>query len=311
MIKQTFEFDSFGPWILEIKDRHKLPPLFASYNELTATARLLFKIPRGIERRRANPDMHLYDMVVGIFPGRLLILQRDNNSVIERWIELNDIKYITVTETLLSGRVIFYTTDDEITIKYNTVSHEIITRFLTILRSLQYRDKLKLPLPEINFRTADIDILYYNLLREMKTQEPDNRFIAYQPNFIIPLKNSFWKKIYSRISTIKCYASTVFLINSSELIIIDRSTQVRKGKDSTYSYTFTYIPIANIASISLDTIPAAQEIYRLTIKLSTYSMEFYLNTEEQGITQMSQAINNLDIYSDTSTFVADSCISND
>ncbi len=309
MIKRTFEFDSFGPWILEIKDKHKLPPLFAAYAELTASAHMLFKIPRGIERRKANPDMHLYDMVIGIFTGKILILQRCNDSVKERWIELNDIKYITVTETLLSGRLIFYTGDNDITIKYNTVSHEIITRFLTLLRRLQYRDNFELTLQEINFKTANIDILYYNLLREMKITEPESKFIAYQPNFVTPLKISLWKKLYSRISMIKCYASTVFLVNSTELIIIDRSTQVRKGKDSSYSYTFTYIPLMNITALTLEDIVASQQIKSLTIKLSGYILDFYLNSAEEGVTRLSQTISNIDNYFNSSNFVAANCAS--
>ena len=75
------EYDAFGPWIYEITEAHPLPALFAPYVRSEETPLMLFKIPRDIERRRATPDMDLYDYVVGAYEERLLILKRVEHTV--------------------------------------------------------------------------------------------------------------------------------------------------------------------------------------------------------------------------------------
>lgn len=59
------EYDAFGPWIYEVDGEHPLPRLFAPYVRERVDALMLLKILRDIERRRATPDMELYDYVVG------------------------------------------------------------------------------------------------------------------------------------------------------------------------------------------------------------------------------------------------------
>jgi hypothetical protein len=59
-----------------IEGPHKLPPLFADYKEVLLGAKMCFKVPRWIERQKANPEMNLYESVVGIFEKEIILLVR-------------------------------------------------------------------------------------------------------------------------------------------------------------------------------------------------------------------------------------------
>ena len=286
MVKRTFEFDSFGPWILEIKGKHRIPPLFIKYENLIKSSHLTFKIPRKIERRKANPDMHLYDKIVSIFNDHILILKRDNDDVITTKLFLSDIKYIARTECLLLGKISFFTADNTVDINYNTVSYELITSFLAIVRSLQPKSKILLPLDAIQYNYDNIDTLYYNLLKGMKITEPDNILIAIQPSFKIKIPCNFWKNLLNYISNTTVFTSAIFIKNSDELIIIDRSTQVKGEADTTYSYTFTYIPLDKISSISIGCLNETTNIQFLTILLDKHEFKYYINNLNSGINNL-------------------------
>ncbi len=290
MIKRTFEFDSFGPWILEINGKHRFPPLFKNYEPLQDEAYMFFKIPRKIERRNANPDMHLYDMVVGIFADYILILQRDINRVVEYKLALKDIIYFTQTECLLSGELIFITASKHVCINYNTVSHELISRFLRLIRNFQPKTALNTSFSPIDYTYNNIDILYYNLLKEMKKDEPANNLVAYQPNFTIPRKKTMLQILLAALTQSSSSVSTIFVANPYELIIIDRSSQYKGKKDTQYSYTFTYIPLDKIRKIFVDIHPEIPEINLLSVALQDYTFTFPTNSENRGITRLTTSL---------------------
>ncbi len=74
------EYDAFGPWIYEVTDKHPLPPQFEKQVE-EHDYEILIKIPRDIERRKANPDMALYNYVIGCFEEKIYIYQRLESEV--------------------------------------------------------------------------------------------------------------------------------------------------------------------------------------------------------------------------------------
>ncbi len=63
----TAEYDSFGPWVFEISEQCPIPALFEPNVNSDNNTLLSIKIPRDIERRNANPEMHLYNYVVNLY----------------------------------------------------------------------------------------------------------------------------------------------------------------------------------------------------------------------------------------------------
>lgn len=77
------EYDAFGTWIYKITEKHLMPPLFIPYYKEEKDYLMLIKIPRDIERRKANPDMDLYDYVIGMYDNYGYILKRKDKEVEE------------------------------------------------------------------------------------------------------------------------------------------------------------------------------------------------------------------------------------
>lgn len=161
------EYDAFGPWIYEIDDEHPVPRLFAPYIP-AEPPELLFKIPRSIERRVATPDMDLYDCVVGAYATHICILERQEQSVFRQEVLYSDIEGLCLTRHFLQSILRLYTRTGEMTITFNTVSVEIVKRFMSLLRSKQPRTA---PFPETlrQQQTAlDLNPLFTNMLKDLR-----------------------------------------------------------------------------------------------------------------------------------------------
>lgn len=246
-ITRTKEYDAFGPWIYVIDEEHGMPPLFSRYSHLLDSAVMMFKVPRQIERRIANPDMHLYDAVVGLFDTHLLLLSRNGNSVRERRVEYRDIQAIRNTQCLLLGELYFYTDTNIVKIRYNTVSETIISGVVRQIHKLQRNPARDLKLAPIAYTLDNIDFLYLNLLKAMERQQDDLALIAYQPAAQLETTPGFFNKVSHYLKGAPSLHCTAFATNSRELTIISRSDVLKKRKELDYAYSYTYIPLRNIS----------------------------------------------------------------
>lgn len=133
------EIDAFGPWILEICKKYPTPPLFLPYiTEEIKQAQMLIKIPRNMDRKEAMKYRDLYDYVMGICSKRLIILERVNDQVREYSVFYSEVQGIQITRELLIGKVLLYTEKGVFQIPYNTVSDDIIKRFVKLLREKSF-----------------------------------------------------------------------------------------------------------------------------------------------------------------------------
>jgi hypothetical protein len=245
------EYDAFGPWIYVIDEQHKLPKLYREYKDLLSDALIAIKIPRSIERRRANADMHLYDAVIALFPTYLLSLNRDGDNVIETRVSLNDIYAIKNTIFLLQGTLLLYNIKTISKIGYNSVSAEIINDLIDKIRSLKSYQPQPLRLSAMHYDTDTIDYLYVNLINRLKKSEENIRFIAYQPTVAAPARDGFFGKLLDKFSPKLSLSCTAFITNDKELIIIERQAKIiEKGKTG-YAYSYLYLPIIHIGDMTI------------------------------------------------------------
>lgn len=153
------EYDAFGPWILVINEEYTMPPLFKSYEYLLDSAVMMIKIPRHIEWRNANPNMHLYDSVIGVFKTHLLLLYRVGNNVKGRRVEYCEIQAKKSIQCLLLGKLILFTDTATINIEYNTVSENIITEVIELIRKLQNQKIFDCSLSPMQYNIENIEYL--------------------------------------------------------------------------------------------------------------------------------------------------------
>lgn len=278
----TKEFDAFGPWVYEIGEEHELPPLFQKYRHLQDSALIMFKIPRHIERRNANPNMHLYDAVIGVFENHVLLLYRFGDSIKEQRVNSKDLQAIEVTQALLSGKLKFYTDTRIFTISYNTVSQYVITKAINIIRAQQnypaYNSKLK----PMSYSIDTIEYLYVNLLNRLKQNEPDAELVAYQPNIQLSKRKGL-SGMLQRKPDIRC---TAFVSNKKEIIIISRTSAFKKQNEVQYSYTYTYLPISKIKSVRRENYNKDSDIYVLTLRTDKHCFSVLFDRTGRNIKEL-------------------------
>jgi len=283
---RTKEYDAFGPWVFEIDEHHGMPQLFSGYAHLQERAVMMFKVPRKIERRNANPNMHLYDAVVGLFGTHLLLLSRYKNSVHERRVEYNDIQAIKNVQCLLLGELHLYTNKNVIKINYNTVSENIISRAIAAIRDLQNNRTSSLKLSPMSYDFRTIDHLYVNLLKRIERDDVNAQLVAYQPAITLPKKGRFLNSVVRFFNVAPSLQCTAFVSNDRDVIIISRTTAIKSPKEVSYSYSYTFIPIARIKSVARESFDKESTLLKLALHTKSHNFEVLYNQSNTGIKQL-------------------------
>ncbi len=286
MIKRSKEYDAFGPWIYIIDEEHTMPPIFVDFHLEKDNPLLMIKIPRQIERRNANPDMHLYDSVIGIFDTYMHVLTRKENSVTQSKVYFKDIQAIKKATCLLNGEIFFYLKDEIYKISYNTVSDDIMTKMISLIKQYLVYEQKNLGLPVIYYNLDNVEFLYVNLINSLRKEDKDMELVAYQPNIIVE------KHLFSRIIKFLLnklyYKSTAFITNNKELIIIEKGAQTRDI--DAYYFSHLYLSYKLIKSVELIEHPNNEELKMLKIKTLTHDFDYTCNEENTGIDGLYSAV---------------------
>jgi hypothetical protein len=278
--KRTIEFDAFGPWVYLITGSHKLPPLFADYADVLSGAEMCFKIPRKIDRCDANPDMNLYDLVVGIFKKEIIVLERKTRDGGE-YAELDRIESDRITslckyDCLLRGSLTIHTVERSIVISYNTVSECIINDAVNLIRRIQPQ-KITVPGFEVlpyNFDT--MEFRFVNIVNKIIQEDDSLHLIAYQPNLFSRIPREFNWEFFNRFGfTEQALSSFVLMSNSKELVIAHRYFFLKRKSTDSYARYFYYIPYDSINEI--DAITQSNGISGVMLK--TKRLDLFLKAD--------------------------------
>lgn len=140
-MRRTAEFDAFGPWVLPVESPEDVPRLFRSHPLDLGTARLVLKIPRPMSRRDANSDMDLYDHLLVAGPDTLTVLSRRGDACQSVEVPYRRIAALHTSVELLDGLLVVHDVEGPapagaaVNVRYNGVSHDLMTRLVRILRS--------------------------------------------------------------------------------------------------------------------------------------------------------------------------------
>jgi hypothetical protein len=133
--ESTREYDSFGPWPLEVLSAEDVPRLFRTHPLDFAAARLILKVPREIERRNATPAMDLYDTLLVAEPDRLTVLNRDGETFTTSHTAYESMALIENSINLLDGRLRIVSRDGgDLVIPFNGSTRILIVRLIDLLR---------------------------------------------------------------------------------------------------------------------------------------------------------------------------------
>lgn len=285
------EYDAFGPWIYEISDRYPVPRLFAPFCQTDEPALLQLKIPREIERRRATPDMDLYDFLLSAYPSRFSILERQADGVHRTEIPYSEIQAIQISREFLKGVLTLYLRSGAVTVPFNTVSMDIMLRLVGLFRERYAAGRSESAVqPPDNLPGELSDILFVNLLRDLRQQGETLTGGAWQPT--VPLLycgGSVLEKLRCQIKK-PLLQGALHLATPSELLIIEHEKQTRRDSNRSYGYNYTYVPWSSLKSVEIRPDTDYQGMNSLTLGLTQGTLPFRLEAGNHALADFYRSI---------------------
>ena len=269
--RQRQEYDSFGPWLLEIKSSDEVPDAFAERFTMDDSVVRALKIPRKVERRNARPGDLLYDYILVLYDDRLHFMNSTDPS------EDVAVQYTTVVALrksvdLLHGELVLFMAQNTISVPFNSVSENLVDEIVDYLE-LQCGSTETSPLPEPNADIKPLSILQTNLLnKEKKRFEP--AVIACQPTIKTDkMEKNFWETITGLL-----FAWTVrefmILATEKELIIYSSIPEVSHFPKGHYGYSRTYISRARIDEVASSASAVFDAVMDLTFTVTGEKLTF-------------------------------------
>ena len=272
------EYDAFGPWVYDVDGEHPLPPLFVPFVDMSKSWRMLLKIPRDIERRRATPDMDLYDFVVGADDAGIQIWSRREKAVESTRIAYRDITGIRLYQRLLHGVCTLYSAGGPVILTYNTVSADVMRRFGDLVRA-EYGGGVSAAAPlrgDPDLRETDVDIWLYNQMRDLRDRGVCFTLDAYQPCWSDTRTDRHlpWKRKEE-------FAGTLYLHNEREVLLL-RSGKPEKKGEQTYSAEFTAIPWSALGGVLLGSSQLHEGALLASFRLPGAELRTEVHPENRG-----------------------------
>lgn len=274
------EYDAFGPWIYEISEEHPAPELFKPYIP-EEPCLMCFKIPRDIERRRATPDMDLYDYVVGAYEEYICILKRIEHTVEKSIVRYRDVEGICLFRKFLRGTCTLCLKNGEAVLPFNVVSIATMTAFVGLVRQ-RYMTESERPVPGCQPLDSSIpEMLFVNLTRELKESGEKFQTVAYQPEMPVLFKKETFSERIAHIRRPQRIPAALHLISDRELLIIQRELAAKKTRENEYGYTFTYLPLSKIRDIQFEKDKGCGQILKCLIRMEHTQLELDLDESNQ------------------------------
>jgi len=288
------EYNAFGPWIYLIGEEHALPPLFVSHCPEADSAQILIKVPRKIDRRDANPDMHLYDRVIGLKDDFLFVLTQVGDDVVRETLAIADIRAIQKTRDLLGGQLQLCMEHSVYSIEYSTVSDDIISRIVTMIRQKWDYKKLALSLPHLPYSVEAIGFGYFNLVEAVRRNESDSRVVAYQPQMSMRTRK-FWDFL-SRYKHRRVFQSSAFLSNAHELITVCQSSFIQSARHTDYAYSYIYVPFCIITDAKIVPHPQISGLRQFEYGILGHRFSTAIGDGNVGIDDLCKELNRISLH---------------
>jgi len=281
--ERSFEYDAFGPWIYLIEEPHSLPPLFAGYKEILSQAVMCFKVPRNMERQKADPNMNLYDSVIGIFEEEIIILERktqgQNEFSHKTVIDISQITAIHIKTCLLNGQLFLITKDEQIIIRYNTISDDIMNRAITLIRRQIPQEETDMEFDPLKYSRDTMAVKFVNAVNKIVQNDNSLKLVAYQKDlsFLIP-REFRWKPFAHFAPKERILSSFVVLYNSKEVVIISCHYYPKRASAEAYAYHYYFLPIATLDEIFIEKLAAEG----LSITFRTNQLELHMPIDSEN-----------------------------
>ncbi|MFI1990895.1 hypothetical protein [Actinoplanes sp. NPDC020271] len=247
----TKEYDTFGPWIDEVRTTADLPRLYRDAGLDPAAFELVLKVPRNIERRNATPGMHLYDALIALDVETLTVLHRRDDTFDAVRVPLDRIVAIEESVQLLDGRLTVHTTDGgALVVNFNGSAKEPIRNLVQLVRQRYLPAFAPEPAEPIGPepRMGPVDAGLLNDYRRMVAREPRFRLLNSSARQRV-VAAAWQERLYRRTWPLHLQASIVGTDDREIVIVHRRNWFTRHGDEVSMARTF--LPRARINALSV------------------------------------------------------------
>ena len=225
------EYDTFGPWIGEVRSAQDMPRRFRDHQVASAGARYLLKIPMELDRRIVVPGQDLYRAVLLVHEDHVRWFVLEGTSVAETRVDVRDVVAIGNHTCLLLGIVRLHLANgDAFDLPYNTTSQPLVDGVIDFLRRrLSPGPMARLGAPH----PAVADYHFLNLIAEQKRRSgPCNVVHCEVPG-----------QVFTDARGRRRRANGLLAFDSgAELTFVVAGKAVATGSESSYALDRTYVP---------------------------------------------------------------------
>jgi len=289
---RTEEFDAFGPWVLPVRTPQEVPPLFRPHLADPAGAAVVVKVPRGIDRRDADPTMNLYDYLLIVDGAGLTVLTRTPaapGGFITRNLPIDRLLALEESVNLLDARLTVHAVGaPALTVPFNGASRDTVGLLVRELRRRWLDDPRPghgpggpqdggradggpppPPFP-IGLGELDADLSLVALYREVLAENPGMTLLAaHARGVVVP-----WAEGPGGVLVKMLHAMWPMTLQGAVLCGDDRELQVLhrrhwwvRGVRPVHSIARTVLPLARIRTVTVEDHPVYRGVEVVTLGL--------------------------------------------
>ncbi|WP_305790232.1 hypothetical protein [Symbioplanes lichenis] len=248
-MRRTAEFDAFGPYIYEVRTVADLPRLYRDAGIDPAAHRLVLKVPRTIERRHADPDMHLYDFLLAVDDTAVTVLRRRDDWYDRAYLPGTQIVAIEDSVALLDGRLILRAASGAATeVTYNAVDPAPMRRMIRLIRELYLPPRTTPPAPREPVTLGREDVALVTAYELLLDAEPGLRLLGATGREVVG--SAFGRQVRGLplLRPVTLHAA-ISLADDRELHLLHRRERLTRGGTKVHSIARTVLPRAGITGV--------------------------------------------------------------
>ena len=299
---RTPEYDAFGPWIYQVRTPEEVPRLYRPHEVEVESAHLVLKVPRAIDRRDANPDMHLYDHLVVAGKDTLTVLSRRGDSYQTVQLPYRQIAAVEHSVSMLDGRLVIHDVDGlqrggvAVSLRYSAVSRGLIADLLEIVRAevlaahVPVERPGRAPLPASRLSDLhDVDTGLVSLQREIAERRPGLVLLGAHPRAIVPRRGGRLVGLLDRFRPVTLHAALV-CADAGSLELVHRREWFTSHPRPAWSVAHTVLMTAAVTAVGSHEHPRYEGVYRVHIASGRSLVEVSCPDGAESLTAIAGAL---------------------
>ena len=276
-MQRSAEYDAFGPWTYRVRTADEVPRLYRRHGVDPEAARLVLKVPRVIDRRDANPEMHLYDHLLVAGDESLTVLSRRGDTYQTVVVPYSRIGAIHHSYSMLDGLLVVHDVDGleragvAVAIRYNAISRRVMEDLAELLReqALAARPPAERPgraaLPTTRvLDLGDADAALVTARIEIADRRPDLVLLGAQPRTVVARRDTTFGRVLDALRPVTLHAALV-CADTGTLEFVHRREWFTSHPKPQFSVAHTVILTDAVTAVGSHEHPRYVGVYRVQI----------------------------------------------